>query len=345
MNAPAILPRRRATLQALKPMRPEAPTLPVADPARLAYASTVAFEGDLSRLEQQAEEPEEVTQLRGRDPTAVDFAELVHFVEEDDDEPPTAVAPHPPSSGAKLTPRVRMQLDSGASLREAEPTEPRREAEPLASMRETLDAPVDTVRLDTSGARPIVRQAETAKLDNRDYALEKKVDHLPELEKSALRPRAEDMTRVGTPRLPAAAMARPISAAVRVQTPPPGMHVAPGVLPSVIVAGPLGAAFAPTVPAGMPIVPTPPAEGSVHVTPATARKTPAARPRSRAATFLCGTIAAAMAVVALAESPLGNRPELAPYARVVRQEARSAAVGVRRAAVAAYAEIRALAKP
>jgi hypothetical protein len=125
------------------------------------------------------------------------------------------------------------------------------------------------------------------------------------------------------------------SAVVHAAPPVPEAHPAPAGMMSAI-------SYAPTMPYAppMPYALVPATSPTAH----TARRRPAKRRGSLIATFACGVLATAMAVIALAESPVGTRPELAPYATVVRREARGGARSVATVATAGWARARALVK-
>lgn len=258
-------------------MRPEAPTLPVAE--HEAY-----------------EDGEERTQLRA-----------------------------PPSIDPATT---RFKSERHETTLEQEEDE---QAELLARV-EQLARLDTTARMDRSGMRPIAPGAATAKLEQ-------------PLTRSGIneivRRPDEDRTRVGAP--------RPVlSKVVALPTPVPPMQSPPMAYaptqmhmqaPVAVVAPPhaLPVLHAPNVIPGY-VVATP---ATVPPPPVTARKAPPKKSGARVATFLFGMAAVGMAVVALAESPLGYRPEVAPYARIVRTEARSAALKVRHGVLDLVARVKA----
>ncbi len=262
-----VLPRRPPSVVVRRPMRPEAPTLPVGAPQSLANG----FFGE----HEEYEDGEERTQRRP-----------------------------PPSLEPETIPFRQSRDDATLDQDEDDQAELLARVEQLAR----LDT---TARMDRSGINEIVRQPE------------------------------EDRTRVGAPRpLPSRAVAIPTPL-----PPPPHMHspalayaqtqVQMHMLPPAVAVHTPAHVHAPNVIPGYVVA-------HVPAPPPTARKTAAPKKSGpRVATFLCGMVAVGMAIVALAESPIGYRPEVAPYARIVRTEARSAAVKVRHGVLDLVARVQA----
>lgn len=113
-------------------------------------------------------------------------------------------------------------------------------------------------------------------------------------------------------------------------------------------AHPYGLAYPTPVPPPYPSSPAPAGSvGTIPPAPDTVRRRAAAKPRgsSRFAMAVCAVVVLGAAVVAVAESPVGDKPAIAPTAKVVRHESRRALGATKAFAVATWARVRALRSP
>lgn len=185
--------------------------------------------------------------------------------------------------------------------------------------------------------------------------------------------RPEDVTRVDTPRMrivpPSVAPMGPSAperhafahAPTMMLTPSSGVHVygsgayptpaASGIVPihaHPVHAHPYGLAYPTPMPPSYPSSPAP--AGSVSTMPPapdTVRRRAAAKSRggSRFAMAVCTVIVLGAAVVAVAESPVGDRPALAPAAKVVRHESRRGLAATKALVQTTWMRVRALRMP
>lgn len=377
-----VLPRRRATLVTLSPMRPEAPTVRVSEPSSIGFESTIAFEGNLARLEHapgddyevfddrtERREPSEAEEVSVTDVEVITSAPDSSMAETlrvrlQPVEPPASSAPTPrlTLSRSGVTPKVLLPVVNLIEAGDTDVTVPGKEAvtevaphsRVVASVPSAAPATMPLVRRLGADIADVVIPPPPPKKVRPEPDL---VDVLPPLQVETARldrgARFEDQTRVGAPRIPTPGTPMPVVTRSGVvpalalaatygpfpAPPPPAPVTAFAAMPAGFVPAmtspPTFGAHTPKVVLAPDLTPAP----AIPVPPVTKRRSPPRK--SRGATFVCGAIAAAMAVVAVAESPLGDRPELAPHARVVRQQARGAAVGIRHVTLAAWAKIQA----
>lgn len=186
---------------------------------------------------------------------------------------------------------------------------------------------------------------------------------------------ASDVTRVDTPRLRVVPPTIPPTAGIpagpeghamahaptMMLTPSSGVSVyASGAYPAPSASGivpihahpvhahPYGLAYATPLPPAYGSVPAPPRSlSTIPPAPVTARRNAPkkARSGSRFALAVCTLVVLGAATVAIAESPVGDTPEVAPAAKVVRHESRRA-LGVSKTwAQAAWIRMRAIRLP
>lgn len=354
MSASAlILPRRPPTLVGLRPMRPPAPTVPADEPETVArgrdtrtdasFDDTFDFDDVTERRDAQDDDEQ--------DETTRQCAKL----ERDPALPETSVSPLTLDDVTRR--RLEETLDDieildelRSGIIESSSRTPRRDdgSGPgtqrldLAPGRHTDTRRVDDeqTRVETSRARavppaPATLRAATATNDvlaRAPTVLASPSTSLPSVPVASARSGIVPVAHA-VPHTPTANHARNASPM------PFGVFPPAGFVPPQVHAWPYPtpAAFATTMASpGLPVAPS-----AVPPPATTARRFAPKRRGSRFATLACCLVAVAMATVALAESPVGSRPEVAPYAKVVRRESRAVAREVATFASAAWARVHA----